>query len=469
MDTNLSTVSNILGIPIDGTWEIADIDEDNNLMLVHGKTSDSRVRGQIIDLSLGKIVCPSFGMVDTVISNHILIKYHPDPTYKEIDMEDEQKKHQIFNLSDVRIENGHEGTILRVWFDTNKGMTRYSTHKRINSKISKWIVTKHFYDMYEELGGPTDLFKEKTFPDQVFFFLIIHPEVQVVSSKDIGKGRLIFLGTSWDQNPQGVDSLPLEIRSYLESTFPREKPLTLEEANAKLKSPGPDYRIDGTDFVVISQGERHIKVVTPGYKWRSRLRDEEPNLTFMWYKAVTHSYQSGRMGLPDEDYLRNYPLLKPIDKTIIKRRLETGQPLSFELLDPSEKPKLNNNFRLHNIFQIYLTSISPSHRLELFKIYQDFFRQRTELSSWIFTLYKNPEDFQKDKVKEKLSLKRIDKILSDVEKFASQRQDQRSNRDPISGQTLNYDQLVWDNIKNLIAKEAGKSLYRLVKTMEQVK
>lgn len=486
MNTNLSAVSNILGIPVDGTWDVIDNSEDKNLVLVHGTTIDSRIRGPIIDLTLGKVVCPSFGVVDLAVANHLSVRYSQNPSEltdqllesvitdqplnKVIDVVDDQMKHQLFDFSKCTIEDGHEGTILRVWFDTVNGITRYSTHKRIDAMKSHWIVTKYFYDMYVELGGPTDLFNgdSKSFQDQVLFFLVVHPEVQVVSTKDIGKGRLIFLGTAWDQHPNGNDPLPEMIRRDLSIRFPRENPLTLEEANSKLKSTSTDYRIDSTDFIVISQGSRHLKVVTPGYMWRSRLRSEEPNLTFMWYKAITDSYRTGRMSLSDSDYIAKYPQLKLVDISIIKRRLESGQSLNFELLESNSKQIMSNNSRLHNIFQIYLMSISPSHRPELLKIYQKFFKQRTSVSNWLYSLHINPEELTKlTSAKEKQSLRRINKILEDVKKFASVRQNQHSNRDP-TGQILKFDNLVLDNIKDLITKEAGDSLYRLVRTMEQV-
>jgi len=254
----------------------------------------------------------------------------------------------------------------------------------------------------------------------------------------------------------------------LELNFPRDKPLTVEEANQRLSTPKDckDYRIDGTNFIVITQGQIRVKVMTPGYAWRFKLRDNQPNLAYMWYNLVTDSYVSGRMALSDQDYLKKYPQLKPVDTAIVKRRVDLGQDLKFDLMRSENQrfspsaAQASVDSRLHNIFQVTILSIPPAQRSQLLEVYQEFFHQRTEVVDWLYSLYLSPK--LKSEGNSEMENPRISKILEDVVNYA--KQIQGSRLDKTGGKVVSFNMLVLNNIKNLIAKEAGKSLYRLVRS-----
>ncbi len=476
----------------DAKLSIGDISD--HLVLIKGP---EEIKGSIVDLVRQKVVCPPSGRIDSVISDHLPIKNGM------MHLVDDRFEDHFFDLKECVIEDGHEGTIVRVWYDQTADKTKYSTKGKINSEKSCWVVTKYFFDMYLELNGPTNLFDTlKADRNLVFYFLMVHPEVQVVSSENIGHGRLIYLGLETTRKEEDsrkeedyshylafigddktdpypeIPCMPSKSKEFqthqrshliadLELNFPRDQPLTVEEANQRLCGPKDckDYRIDGTNFIVITQGQIRVKVMTPGYAWRFKLRDNQPNLAYMWYNLVTDSYVSGRMALSDQDYLKKYPQLKPVDTAIVKRRVDLGQDLKFDLMRSENQrfspsaAQASVDSRLHNIFQVTILSIPPAQRSQLLEVYQEFFHQRTEVVDWLYSLYLSPKLKPESEGNSEMENPRISKILEDVVNYAKQIQGSRLDK---TGGSFNM--LVLNNIKNLIAKEAGKSLYRLVRS-----
>ena len=193
------------------------------------------------------------------------------------------------------------------------------------------------------------------------------------------------------------------------------------------------------------------------YDWKCKLRNGNPNLVHLWYSLVTDSYTTGRMALSDESYFEKYPCLKIETMDKIEERINWSYTINFE---PGTEDLISNSGqRLHNIFQVLLMTVSPSHRNQLYNIYIKFFAQRTSITRKLCSLWKLFYEGKTNQIMadfdQKNGSNRVAQILEEVTKYAKER-----NSD------LTFEELVYRNIRNLISKENGESLYRLLKILQ---
>jgi hypothetical protein len=130
---------------------------------------------------------------------------------------------------------------------------------------------------------------------------------------------------------------------------------------------------------------------------------------------------------------------------------------------PNQEIQLDLNIpdhRLYIIFLSYVYSLPPYHAMkpEIHKLYENFMQDRNDLIAWIQDLStREPAEGEEDGYSERLKA-----ILALARDFALQRQKQRRDRDR-RGRKMGLKRLVKINIHNLIQKESGTSLYKLLR------
>jgi hypothetical protein len=468
MDHN--TVASILNIEL-GPWDIVDsVDEKENganLVMVHHRSMASTekygwIRGIVIDIEKRAIICPPYGPEDSYISTVVSDSLVPasDGTLSFVD---DQMANLSMNVRNVTIEHGYEGTVIRVM--CHKGKTYYCTHKSFDAQSSRWVVSRSFYDLYVDLGGPTDLFTgsaedyEEGLDHEVYYFLVVHQEVQAVSQSIRDKGHLIFLGA---KNSTVISRIK---EQQLSERFPRPKSLSIREANDLLAGDisQPDYRFRGGEFVILIDRttNKMVKVISKSYKWRQDVRDDNPNIKHLWYKSVSDSYINGKFSISEQDFLKKYPLtnivsVNDLERAVFSTMSFTPEPYAGRPSDVTSSP----GARLHTILQTLLIVLPPFQKVEILKIYREFFVEKKRIIEWIFGLYRHSVDLSKFDQEGKTN--RVKQIIKDVISFA----DRRMNTPDMNRRCLPRENLVHENIANLINKEMGMSLYRLYKIME---
>jgi len=146
-------VEAILGIPSSRYWSVAD--SVGPLRLIHYNTdlipylsSDPDVdnltrvtiyslRGTIIDMNIGKIVCQSYGYTPNIISD----------TLPEI--------------KDITYRRSYAGTVLRVWQHPVTLDIYMSSYKKIDTSRSRWHQSRPFTEIFTSLfkSDPRTLFQ----------------------------------------------------------------------------------------------------------------------------------------------------------------------------------------------------------------------------------------------------------------------------------------------------------------------
>ncbi len=189
-------ISNVLDIENSAAWQIVSSDPEHNLYMVHHKPEANladygQIRGIVIDTEAKAIICRSYGYTPTVMIDRITVQ----PGDGNIHLIDELSFEHAMNPARIHFKIGFEGTMINVF--KHDGKVYRSTRKRLDASRSRWGNSDTFMDMYWSLGGPgnDDLFDpDSKYSPYCHTFIIVHPDVLVVSKDNIGDGYLVYLG-----------------------------------------------------------------------------------------------------------------------------------------------------------------------------------------------------------------------------------------------------------------------------------
>ncbi len=379
-------------------------------------------------------------------------------------------------------------------------------------------------EMYWSLGGPKDdvLFDpESKYSPYCHIFIIVHPDVLIVSKDNVGEGFLVYLGpkkmwsTDYKESPYKqtekdgslfpgitqeefnldprpdagwIDSevhLPPTVSNMSENVthtpgqifYPEN--LSIEESNKHLVfgfyNPFEGYqnidrRMLPGEFVIIDvlneAGEivKMLRIESTAYSWRSSMRDNNPNLLHRFFQLVTGSYL--RYDTPDgrERYESLYPVFTPYNEKSIKKQIEKEPyvvwPQDVNMNDPEYL--MTKESRMKNIWLAFINTV-PLHKQKDVSEYLDYlYTKRGELITWLRQIensreYIDPAEF---------SRRMIDLILV-ARRFA--RETVKNGQDRVKGRRKTLKDITKSNIRNLVMKEEGSSLYKLVREMDRYK
>lgn len=456
----------MLGLQADDPFDI--VSENESLSMVHYRQDADleifgNLRGIVVDTKIGKVVSYSFPHAPTIVSSHISCENG------QLQVGD-----LVLDESKIRIKIGFEGTMLHVF--KHEGKVYRSTRKRLDPSKSRWGSSKTFGDMYWDLNGPADevLFDpEKDYSPYVHSFILVHPDVQVCSKDDVGKGFLVYLGpkqmysTEQDKCPYSLDSVDCLLRVpetssvKSEGTIYSPENLSVEEANKHLMfgfyeevegSQYLDFRLLPGEFVILQNIETNqmYRVESFSYNWRSIIRNNNPNLLHRFFELLDYSYLRRE---EDEKYAKMFPILTFYDQDSLTKTLPIviwPQNTEIQHFVPS-----NRDSKLYNIWQSFLIAVPLCRQAEVIDFFDILAARRTELISWLI------ETSETKTVYTDYS-RRAQDILTKTRSFAEKR-----FREHNDGRDLR--EMINDNIRNFISKEKGNSLYKLIREMDNFK
>ncbi len=522
-DDTRRNISEVLGIENSAAWQIVSSDPEHHLYMVHHKPEANlaeygQIRGIVVDTEAKTIACRSYGYTPTIVSDQVLIQ----PGDGNIHLIDDLGLEHVVDPARSHFKMGFEGTLINVF--KHDGKVYRTTRKRLDPSRSRWGSSKTFMEMYWSLGGPTDevLFDPQS-KDSPYChtFIIVHPDVLVVSKDNVGEGYLVYLG------PKQMWSLDYDESPYKQtqkdgSLFPGitqevvnqdERPdagwidpavhvpktvsnmgenvshtpghaifsphnLSIEDANKHLLfgfyDPFAGYdkldrRMLPGEFVIIHQLDESgaitgmLRVESTPYAWRSGMRDNNPNLLHRFFQLINGSYL--RYNNPDgkSRYNSLYPIFEPFDKQSIKEQiLNDGAYVVWPQDGPYYDPEylMDKESRMYNIWLAYLNSV-PLHRQKDVSGYLDYlYNKRGELIGWLRSVETrgqlDPTEYSR----------RMIDIISAARRFARQNVERGHDRNH-NGRKMSIKDLTRDNIRNLVMKEEGSSLYRLIRDMDR--
>lgn len=492
-------VAQILEIENNDYWEIVSSNPKKGLYLVHyrnnaDKNKYGRLRGTVVDILAKTIVCSSFGFTPIINQEELSLTLSGDLHVTDIYGNDHQ-----FPLKEAQIKPGFEGTILRVF--KHDGIVYHSTHRRLNGDRSRWGNSPTFLQMYRDLHGPSDEFLfDSSYSPYCYIFLLVHPAVLIATKQNVGPGYIVYLGhremyspnpkigpyrqslleKHFDPsderpdagyiNPEVAEIPTMEMPSVITQPFiytPND--LTLEEANHFLHfgfyqefEDQLDPRLGLGEFVIIyyyQEGElKLLKIQGEAYGWRTAMRDNNPNLYNQLFLLLNGAHLQTENPDFRQQYLQLYPLLTPYSREEIAMMLEEGPILVWPQTD--QEIELNTQEeRFHNIWQGYLMSVPLWRQAEVLRLSEDLYRDRDQVIRWLIRL-DEADDLAHD------NLSRRAKQLIEQARLSARDKTMNNQAYGIEGNSGNQktiSTLTHENLRKLIFKEEGGSLYRLVK------
>lgn len=523
-DDTRRIISSVLGVENSAAWDIISSDPEHNLYMVHHKpeanlAEHGQVRGVVVDTLAKTVVARSYGYTPTIVSDQVLLQ----PGDGNIHLIDELGLEHTVDPARALFKIGFEGTLINVF--KHDGIVYRSTRKRLDPARSRWGNSKTFMDMYWSLGGPSDevLFDPATkYSPYCHIFIVVHPDVLVVSKDNIGDGYLVYLGPKqmwsleydfcpykqvkkdgslfpgitqeqFDQDPrpnagwidpdihvpETVSNMGDDV-TYKSHAIYSPQNLSIEEVNKHLQF-GFYKPFDGADrldrrmlpgeFVIVHQLDETgattglLRVESTSYSWRAGMRDNDPNLRHRFTQLVPGSYLQYDTPEGKDRYNTLYPTFEPFDEESIKSQISKRGPYVVWPQDvPYYDPEYLNTkeSRMYNIWLAFLNSVPLHSQKEVSEYLSWLYTKRGELIGWLRMLetrgHLDSSEYSR----------RVLDIIGAARNFAQKRAE--TGKDSThGGQRLSIKDMVRENIRNLIMKEEGTSLYRLITEMARWK
>ena len=479
-----------------------------------------KIRGIVIDIKAETVICRSYGYTPTIISDRITVQAGDG----NVHLIDELGLEHTLNPARVHFKIGFEGTMINVFKHDN--IVYRSTRKRLDPTKSRWGNSKTFMDMYWSLGGPSDdtLFDPASaYSPYCHTFIIVHPDVLVVSKDNIGDGYLVYLGpkqmwsVEYNECPykqtqqngslfEGItqaefDADPRVNAGWIDSTLHVPQTvsnmsdnvsytqghaifsphnLSFDEANKHLLfgfyNPFEGYdKLDRRtlpgEFVIVHNLDEFgatigmLRVESNAYSWRSGMRDNNPNLRHRFFQLVNGSYIRYDTADGKARYDKLYPTFTPYDEASIKKQIVEDGPYVVWPQDPNyDDPEnlMSKESRMYNIWLAFLNAV-PLHQQRDVSTYLNYlYNKRGELISWLRSLenrgHLDPTELSR----------RVIDLIEAARRFAQQKVKDGQDKDR-TGKKISLKDITKANTRNLVMKEEGGSLYRLVKNMDQYK
>ena len=278
------------------------LDQEDSLVLVHylePSQKVSHVRGIIVDIDKGLVVCQSFPFTKEFLPN--------DPRLK------------FYDFTNAAMTLAYEGTILRVYYAAGKW--RISTHRKIDASKSRWSG-EPFEDSFRTLWGSTD-YDTGMDKKYCYAFLLADPENRIVC--EITEPILYHVGT-FLQPCKGVKPV-FSNMMYLNGelnpacavnnenvTLPEKMEATKEELCAYLTVNNYAFVKKATGVLVTTVSGKVFKVIPPCYVHLRNLRGNDPSferrLVYLWRDDVRRRYDKEKFGESTEisdQFLKLFP------------------------------------------------------------------------------------------------------------------------------------------------------------------
>lgn len=478
-------------------FRIVDSKTDLGIHMIHydvdtiGETevndSTRNLRGSIVLEEKG-IIVPSFGYTPTIVTDDLESDILKNGEFQDKD----GNKHSLdefWKSSDKKdILPMFDGTLLRVW--RYNGTIYISTHKKIDATNSRWGASEKFVDMFkryiEGVFTLEDLFKESSDSSgiPVHNFLLVNVDLMIAS-------KLHFDDKKKDGFVVYVNSrnceLPIELPKVSFSEIHKTELSVFKVSSLKTDEEIKEYlhfgfhselkdihkHISLGEGLILYNGETMLKIVSSGYNRRAKIVDNDPNILHRVYEILTES-QFPKDNKIEDTYLEKFPALPCPTEDQIKSftgNLLNGFPEDWKTPSDEELTgtvsRESREKRFRNAVVHYAISLPLSHQRHALTSIDELLNDRFKAIQIVCGNYKRFAEMKLgDDIHErdKKVYMRIKEIISESEKYANLR---ISKGEKLEGKSEAYclKKFISSNILNLMLKEYGVSIYKIVRVL----
>lgn len=482
-DEVTSHAARILGLENVRGWEVTDREEEE-LALVHytedaDMTTRGHLRGLLLDLETDTVLADSFGYTSTAVASQIV------PFGSTLTIKDTEGQNHVFDMNNVTIKRVFEGVVIRVLW--RKGKLYRITHKRINPEKSRWGSSKSFLTMYDEAGGPTadQLFDTtKPFSSTSYDFLVVDQALLVGTRQRVNRPYIVCLAQRTVDTKRPAEEVAPGIANFTtsstingcvnESFIHQPNALSIDEANHHLvygyytAFDAVDPRqLTGEAVIVYNMVDGVIgdivKVHSPAYDWRVKLRGNNPNIVNQFYCLLNSVYGDVNSEEAWTALSSKYILFPLYDEQSVKALYEQSQGiLVIPQGEVTREDYSTRDARIHLLWINYVLSLPPHAQGDALNILHNFKTDKSDLIQWLQELEETMPNIEAAEVST-----RVKGIISSARRLARQRV---ANGDNYSarGVYMKLPMVIKSTIRNLINKENGTSLYARIRECKQI-
>ena len=494
---------------------------DDNTVGASTNSNVRKLRGTIVDIESG-IICSSFGYVPTVISDNIVF----DSSNGNVRLEDTDGHIQEFSVHDAKFQCLYDGCLMRVWkhkgrvYHSTHRRLEASNSSWGNSDYFTALYAKYGGPSDNELFDP-----EKPYSSLCHIFFIVDRNLMMSSKLPLGDsdGFLLYFGALpqyYIEGSQGSNDQDLPLATYpvdevewdtsksswyndgnfvsTEATLGSNPIVAFDQVGeGKIQVPcqfdvamanqilsvgyQPTRAQETSDprlrtgeavlcrYVDSTGAENIIRIHSKAYEWRLKITNNQPNLLYRAYEMLSDSYFPKSMA-DNDPYYNKYCMVGTPTAEEFSAYSEKAARYDFMYFPPRDlvskvsrrllsdrKNKDSRNMRFANIMLCYGLSVPLARQSEIFNLYNKILTDRQLFSTFMcqnvdrigngdFTAT-SPERYHP-------AWARMQAIVAASRTYARQRRQR--------GESGKIKHFINDNIRNLIMKENGASLYRLV-------
>ena len=479
-------IAKIARLPNTSDWEI--LDRKGNLVLIH-YTDDANmrelwwVRGLVVDIETERVIGDSFGYTSYAVCPEI------KAVENSITIDDVDGVTHTFDLNTALIKVAYEGVVLRAfWYNSEMWLV---THRRMDTKGSRWGRSRPFLEMYKAAGGPTaeQLFDtSKPYSSTLNMFMVVDPELVTATRQQVEVPYLVHiadmemdLGRPADQVAPGhfVDPVVQEVPGHVKSSFiHRPSTLTLAQANAHLDhgyycpQKVTDERLaTGEALIIYKVGpnghvEDVVKVYSPAFYHRFTIRGNNPNLSHQFHTLMDiagHGKLDEKAWYQFSRQLIVFPAYNITDIKEMYRNL--GAILYLPQKDNiTMKDFVHRDQRIHLLWLNFVLALPPPQQATALEFLEKYSNDKVELSTWL-------KECEHSNPGEELSKATYEDVVKEFLLAARKqaRSQQHNGRRSKTGAVMGYPVLMKSVIDRHLDRSHGARIYALVRSMKIAK
>jgi len=398
----------------------------------------------------------------------------------------------VFPLDDkTEIHRVFEGVVIRAVL--YNGVVYRITHRKIIPIRSHWGGSPTFSALYDSAGGPKDdqLFDmNKRYSPFCHFFIVVHPSLLIASRQTVKEPYVVYLGHHKNSFPFD-ESLMESKPSNTFTTFTKisgtvsasgvhqSQVLSLEEANKHLgfgyfeAFESTDERQLTGEAVIINRKDDNgaivdiVKVHSPAFEWRVKMRGEDPNIYHRFYDLITISYKNVTDDKSWKSFTDQFMTFDLYEEDSIKKIfIDTVGAVTLQTKVASASDYSNKEDRIFLIWFNLMLSLPPHLRAANADVLERFRNDRNELIIWLQELEAKHESV--DELDKMNIIKRSKDIIITARNLARQTMREGKNFGT-NGVKISISSLIKNTIRNFISKEYGASLYSMIRNMQKIK
>ena len=472
---------------------VSEYKEDGiHLVLVHYKEDCTnhnvyKHRGTCVDLLHKNVIATSYGKSPCVVDHELTV----DEDGCLLFQDDQQKEYSFcVNGNETEIYPAFEGVFLRFIWHNRKMISM--THRKLNPVHSRWGNSKKFLDVFFEVTGikQEQLFDcELDYSSTCHEFLLVMPELLVGSKQIVKSPYALYLGSHetplfmFDSCTFGhcqFESIEMDTPQKImdKPGIYKVKPMDVYTAEKFLnKGFNPEFFNANNDpsvipnigesLLIVSRNNQDgkvsqsIKVNSSAFQWRCDIRENNPNLKHQFYAFLGELYNiSNPQKFIQAMYERDLFHFEPSNLLELESLYTSmGMPISVSFKETMSPNYSTLDSRIHVLFLNFFISLPYHLQLQAFDIYKTFYATRNDLLNFLSRVAYE-KMYKPMLLKECKSL--TPRMLAIILNAMEHTQKQMAQRPGVI-----FTKTTEDNIKFLIQKENGRSLYKMTTHMKK--